>query len=156
MLLLDQKGIDAVLASKENAADPLIKKSALSKFIPDALTISSGNEWLHRRPFNEDVLGFGEPHGYRDAFMEIAFREVDQLTSERGELAWSDFRRWTGLSPKSFWGPPDEPEMSAAGAHGLPQPAHLPRQRRSCAFYEQVERELTRHRPATSPRRPRA
>jgi class 3 adenylate cyclase/tetratricopeptide (TPR) repeat protein len=151
LLLLDQKGIDAVLASKENAADPLIKKSALSKFIPDALTISSGNEWLHRRPFNEDVLGFGEPHGYRDAFMEIAFREVDQLTSERGELAWSDFQTLgQGLSHQVLLGSARiEPEMSAQLARmacrsNLPI---LPRQRRSfAAFYEQVERELTRHR----------
>jgi cytochrome P450 len=151
LLLLDQKGIDAVLASKEYAADPLIKKSALSKFIPDALTISSGNEWLHRRPFNEDVLGFGEPHGYRDAFMEIAFREVDQLTSERGELAWSDFQTLgQGLSHQVLLGSARiEPEMSAQLARmacrsNLPI---LPRQRRSfAAFYEQVERELTRHR----------
>ena len=151
LLLLDQQGIDAALSSKANAADPPIKKGALSKFIPDALTVSSGNDWSHRRPFNEDVLGFGGPHGHRDAFKKIAFREVDQLTSERGELGWSDFQDLAqGVSHQVLLGSGRiEPEMTArlAGMACRSNLPILPRQRRSfAAFYEQVERELTRHR----------
>jgi cytochrome P450 len=151
LLVLDQKGIDAVLASKDNAADPPIKKRALSMFIPDALTISSGDEWSNRRPFNERVLGFGGPHCHRDAFREIVFREVDQLTSERGELCWADFQTFgQRLSHQVLLGSGQiQPEMTRQLAHmaSLSNWPFLPRQRRSfSAFYEQIERQLARHR----------
>src|SRR5262245_50070973 len=94
LLVMDPDSVDAVLRSEENAADPTLKKRALSGFVPDALVISSGDEWRDRRPFNENALGFGGLHGHHDAFKEIVFREVDRLTAERvGALRWPDFQR---------------------------------------------------------------
>jgi cytochrome P450 len=154
LLVLDQKGIDAVLASEENAADPAVKKQALSKSIPDALTISSGDEWSDRRRFNEVALGFGGLHCHRDAFKEIVFREVEQLTAERfpfGELCWADFQTLgQRISHQVLLGSGQiKPEMTTQLTQmiGRSNWPFLPKQRRCfAAFYEQIERELARHR----------
>src|SRR5258707_6784394 len=55
LLVMDPHGMDAVLASDANAADPELKKHALSQFIPDALVISSGAEWRVRRGQNKEA-----------------------------------------------------------------------------------------------------
>jgi hypothetical protein len=93
LLVLDPESMDAVLQSDENAADPFLKKRALSRFVPDALVISSGDEWSDRRRFNKNVLALGRPHPHRDAFREVIIREVDQLTAGRAGalLHWTDF-----------------------------------------------------------------
>lgn len=150
LLVLDPKGIDAVLASEANAADPPLKKDALSNFIPDALTISSGDEWSNRRPFNERVLGFGKPHGHRDAFKDIVFREVDQLTTGRGELGWADFQTLAQrISHQIVLGSGQvQPEMAAQLAQMASRSnwPFLPRQRRCfSAFYEEIGRQLAAH-----------
>src|SRR5512144_940307 len=49
LLVLDPRTIDEVLGSEDNAADPYLKKRALSRFVPDALVISSGAQWRERR-----------------------------------------------------------------------------------------------------------
>ena len=151
LLVLDHEGIDAILASEANAADPPIKKDALSKFIPDALTISSGDEWYDRRRFNEGVLAFGRPHGHRDAFKDIVVREVDQLTSGRGELGWDDFRSLAqSISHQILLGAGQvQPEMAAQLAQMASRSNWpvLPRQRRCfSALYEAIERRLAAHR----------
>jgi choline dehydrogenase-like flavoprotein/cytochrome P450 len=94
LLVLAPDTIEAVLISDANAADPPLKKRAVSRFIPDALVISSEGGWLDRRPFNEKALGLEREHPHRDAFLQTALREVDQLAATRtGELRWNDFQR---------------------------------------------------------------
>ena len=52
LLVLAPESIEAILRSDANAADPFLKKAALSRFVPDSLVISSGDEWRARLPFN--------------------------------------------------------------------------------------------------------
>ena len=93
LLVMDPLGIDAVLASSDNVADPELKKRTLSQFVPDALVVSSGAEWRERRDFNEGVLEFGHPlHRHADAFVQIITAAVAQFADEHGpEPRWGDF-----------------------------------------------------------------
>ncbi|MCL4801452.1 MAG: cytochrome P450 [Burkholderiales bacterium] len=94
LLVLDPESADAVLRADANAADPALKKRALSRFAPDALVISSGAAWPERRAFNEAALGFGALHAHCDAFREIAFDEARGLVGEGARtLSWPDFER---------------------------------------------------------------
>lgn len=157
LLVLDPKGIDAVLASHQNAADPPLKKNALAKSIPDALTISSGDEWLDRRPFNERVLGFGGPHRHRDAFKDIVFQQVDRvIATPPGELRWPDFQTLgQAISHQVLLGSGQvRPDMTAQLAQmvGRSNWPLLPRKRRSfAAFYGGIERQLAEHRAGGAP-----
>jgi cytochrome P450 len=152
LLVLDPKSMDAVLRSRENAADPCLKKWAVSGFAPDALVISSGDEWSDRRYFNESVLDFREPHRHREAFKEVAFREVAQLTAEPfGALRWADFETLgQRISHQVLLGSGQiNPEMTKQLARLVRRSnwAVLPRRRRYfSAFYEQIEGYLARHR----------
>ena len=152
LLVLNQKSMDAVLRYDENAADPTLKKRALSRFVPDALVISSGAEWSGRRRFNESVLDFPQPHRHRDAFRDIAFREVAQLTAGRaGALRWADFEALgQRISHQVLLGSGQiKPEMAMQLAHLVRRSnwLFLPTHRRYfLAFYEQIERYLARHR----------
>jgi hypothetical protein len=90
LLVLDPDSIDAVLQSDENAPDPVLKVRALSKFVPEGLIISNGDDWHDRRRFNEWVLDFDHLHRDCDAFGEIVRREVDQLTDQPfSVLCWA-------------------------------------------------------------------
>lgn len=94
LLVLDPAGIDALLASEANAADPCLKKRALSRFVPDAVIISSGEPWRERRWFNESVLALHRPHPQRESFARIAAAEVEHLLADgRDSLVWADFER---------------------------------------------------------------
>jgi cytochrome P450 len=152
LLVLDRQSIDAVLMSEENAADPPLKKHALSKSIPDALTISSGNEWRDRRRFNESVLGFRGLHPCHDVFTDIVFREVDQLTAAcPAELRWADFQTLAErIAHQVLLGSGRvEPDMSMQLARMVARSnwPFLPRHS-GCfsAFYERVESHLARFR----------
>lgn len=94
LLALAPQTIEAVLRSDANAADPALKKRALSRFVPDSLVISSGEEWRDRRRFNEAVLDTSAPlHRHHDAFGEIVAKEVEQWIGPRGgELRWPEFQ----------------------------------------------------------------
>lgn len=94
LLVMDPDGMDAALASKDNFADPDLKKRTLSQFVPDALVVSSGDEWAVRRSFNEAVLQFGKKvHEHADTFMQIIEAEVQRFADERGsQLCWTDFQ----------------------------------------------------------------
>jgi len=152
LLVFDPKTMDAVLRSEENAADPFLKKRALSMFVPDALVISSGDEWSDRRRFNKNVLALGRPHPHEDAFREIVFREVDQLTAGRAgaALRWTDFEvLGERISHQVILGSGQiEPEMTAQLAR-MARRGNWPfwRNRRAfSAFYERLERHLAAHR----------
>jgi cytochrome P450 len=152
LIVLDPKSMDAVLNSEENAADPFLKKRAVSRFVPDALVISSSDEWSDRRRFNEKVLALGGLHPHHDAFREIVFREVDQLTAGRAgaSLQWTDFEvLGERISHQVILGSGRiEPEMTAQLARMVRRGNWLlPRNRRAfSAFYDQVDRHLGRHR----------
>jgi cytochrome P450 len=64
----------------------------LSRFIPDALVISSGDEWRDRRRFNVKVLHTRMRHPYRNAFRQIVLAEAAQSAGAE-ELAWTDFQK---------------------------------------------------------------
>lgn len=93
LLVLDPLSIDALLAGDANAADPWLKKRALSRFVPEAVIISSGDPWCQRRAFNEAVLALGRPHPQREHFARIAESEVERLlASAGGAVGWPEFQ----------------------------------------------------------------
>lgn len=79
VLLLDPEGMDALLASEANAADPWLKRRALSRLVPDGVIVSSGEPWQVRRRYNEGVLATRAPHPQREGFAAIATAEVERL-----------------------------------------------------------------------------
>jgi cytochrome P450 len=94
LLVLDPAGIDALLDSEANSADPWLKKRALSRFVPDAVIISRDDPWRERRAFNESVLSLHHPHPQREGFARIAAAEVEHLLADgRDSLVWADFER---------------------------------------------------------------
>jgi choline dehydrogenase-like flavoprotein len=93
LLVFAPETIKAVLESEANAADALLKTRALSRFVPEALLISSGDKWRVRRKFNEEVLGSGKLHRHCDAFTDIVLHETRQFPGDGGgELTWPDFQ----------------------------------------------------------------
>ena len=154
LLVFSQETTEAVLLSEANAADPFLKKRALSRFIPDALVISSGDEWRDRRHFNEEALDTGKLHRHHDAFKEIVSHEVERLTGERsGALRWADFQALgERISHQVILGTGQlRPEMTVQLAR-MVQRSNLLLRHGSCfsSFYAQIERYLTRKVPAAS------
>ncbi len=147
ILVLDASGIDEVLASDSNNADPTLKKLPLSRFVPDALVISSGTERSDRRSFNEHALDLDRPLRHRDAFRDIVFREAKPLTGRSGDLRWTDFEALgERISHQVILGEGQvRPEITAHLARLVPRSNVFLRDRRSfSAFYEQIEQDLAR------------
>lgn len=157
LLVLDPESIDAVLRSDANAADPVLKKRALSQFVPDALVISSGEAWRERRAFNEAVLDFGRQHHHGEAFREIVLAEVRALADESpAALTWPDFLRLgERIALQVLLGSGRiDPQLTRALARmaGRSNWLVLPRQRRAFAgFYRDIEGYLARHRGVAAP-----
>jgi cytochrome P450 len=159
LLALNQDSMHALLSSDKNQADPKLKKQALSKFVPDALTISSGDEWRDRRQFNEQVLDTDHHlHRYSDAFNDIACAEVDRLAGPSvSELSWADFQALAQrISQQVLLGSGElKPELAEQVARLVIRSnwPFLPRARSSfSAFYQNIERYLSRH--CTAPNNP--
>jgi len=154
LLVLAPESIEAVLRSDANAADPFLKKAALSRFVPDSLVISSGDAWRARRPFNETALDLGRPHRHHDTFGEIARREAGSLTGAGSrELRWSDFRALGERVSQQIVRGVDQvsSELSAELGRLVGCSNFLVRQRTAfAAFYERVERDLD-HANASGP-----
>jgi cytochrome P450 len=157
LLVMDPHGMDAVLASDANAADPELKKHTLSQFIPDSLVISSGAEWRVRRDFNESVLQFGHRlHRHADAFVQIIAAEVEQLTRKPGsELCWEDFQSLAErISHQVLLGQGRvEPPMTSQFARMVKRSNWyvLPRDGAAfSAFYKRIDAYLFRDRAAVS------
>ena len=93
LLVLDGDGINEVLSSSENFADPFIKKLQLSAFTPHGAIISRPVPWGGRRALNDEALAFGQLcHPDGELFAAIAHHEVERMLEERRELlAWHDF-----------------------------------------------------------------
>ena len=148
LLVFAPETIEAVLSSDANAADPFLKKRALSRFVPEALVISSGGEWRDRRRFNEAALDTGKLHRHHDAFLEIAAAEAERLTGEgRDELRWPDFQTLgQRVSQQVILGMRHvRPELAAQLDRMVRRSNLTLRDRASFAgFYETIERYLAR------------
>jgi cytochrome P450 len=93
LIVMAPAGIDAVLSSEDNAPDPLLKKRALSRFVPDGLIVSRRPEAAARRRFNTHVLDLGNLHRHSEAFATIAGAEAARLTADPAKaLRWADFQ----------------------------------------------------------------
>jgi hypothetical protein len=88
LLLLGRGPIRRVLEGSPDpfAADPEPKKSAMSHFQPDALTISRGEVWENRRRFTDAVLGAAP----KDRVVAVASEEASSLPAE---LDWDTWNR---------------------------------------------------------------
>jgi cytochrome P450 len=91
LLVIGEKGIRQVLEQSPEpfASDPEPKKSGMSHFQPDALTISRNPEWQDRRAFTESVLDTGQPlHRLADRFAVVCVEEAERLPRM---LDWETF-----------------------------------------------------------------
>ena len=69
------------------------KGKGMGHFQPDALTVSSGEEWKDRRAFNESVLATSsDVHPSGDRFVQIVADEVHRQDLQ-GSLTWSDWEK---------------------------------------------------------------
>jgi len=93
LIVMAPATMDAMLLSEENSPDPMLKKRALSRFVPDGLIVSRNPEAHERRGFNTDVLDLCKPHRHSEAFVTIAVAEAARLTAGgRSEFRWADFQ----------------------------------------------------------------
>ena len=75
------------------ASDAGAKGKGMSHFMPDALTLSRGEEWRDRRAFNESVLATSESvHPLAERFVAVVGEEVDRLHLGGG-LRWADWEK---------------------------------------------------------------
>ncbi|MCZ7565024.1 MAG: cytochrome P450 [Burkholderiales bacterium] len=151
LLVLDPESADALLRSDANAADPALKKRAVSRFAPGALVISSGAEWPDRRVFNEAALGFGALHPHCDAFRAIAVDEAGRLVGDGvSALRWPEFERLgMRVSHQVIFGRGRiEPAMAGHLARLVARGNWLlPRHRRAyAALHAAIDEHLARHR----------
>jgi cytochrome P450 len=69
------------------------KGKGMSHFQPDALTLSSGDEWKDRRAFNEHVLATSEAvHPDAARFMSVVVDEVDKYGTPKS-LEWEHWEQ---------------------------------------------------------------
>ncbi len=83
LLLLGREPIRRALEGSPDpfAADPEPKKSGMSHFQPDALTISRGADWEDRRRFTDAVLGEGMS-SLADRFAAVCLEEASSLPTD--------------------------------------------------------------------------
>ncbi len=144
LLVFAPQTIEAVLESDDNAADPLLKKRALSRFVPEALVISSGDKWRARRRFNEKVLDFGRLHRYADAFTQ-AVRDEMERRELPDVLTWADFEELgAGISQRIILGvTQSRPELTAQLAPLVRRSNFLVRDWTAfLAYYYRIEEDL--------------
>ncbi len=154
LVALDPDSMHELLHSTQSQSDPKLKKKALSKFIPEALTISADPEWKDRRAFNEHVLDTGHVHRYGDPFKEIAYAEVGRLSkSSAFELRWPEFQMLAlRISQQVILGSGVlEPGLAQQVARMITRCnwPFLPENRSAFDdFYERLGKHLERHRAA--------
>jgi cytochrome P450 len=90
-VLWGEEAIREVLdnSATEYASDAGAKKKGMSKFQPDALTLSRGEEWKDRRAFNEAVL---IDHGQDARIRDVVADEVSRLRIGDG-LEWKHWEQ---------------------------------------------------------------
>lgn len=94
LLVLDPEGIRHVLDAPPWAyGPPDLKVRGMSHFQPDAVTVSSGDDWTRRRAFNAEVLATGESiHPSAFGFLKVVQAAVASMTSTDGATV-----AWTGI-----------------------------------------------------------
>jgi cytochrome P450 len=96
LMVLDREGAEHVLDNSPEiyASDPEAKRRGMSHFQPDALTISTGDEWRDRRGFNDAVLKGGlDSREHAAEFLEAAGRAAAALAGSPDHvLAWDDLQ----------------------------------------------------------------
>jgi cytochrome P450 len=93
LLVLGEEAVRKVLERSPEpfAADPEPKKSGMSHFQPDALTISRNPEWEDRRRFTAHVLQTARPHHeLGDTFAAAAVRAAQSLPAEVDSETWGE------------------------------------------------------------------
>ena len=155
LVVLAPATVDAVLRSTENSPDPPIKTWPVSRWIPDALVVSSNADAdAGRRKFNTAALDLGGPLRHAETFAAIAIAEAGRMIALRsGSLRWRDFESLAQrISHQVILGAGEsEPELAR----------HLARMlrfsnwfvRRPCsfaAFYKRVDALLRREPVASS------
>jgi cytochrome P450 len=93
LLVTDVEGLRHVLEHSPYVyADPRAKRLGMGHFMPDAVTISRGEEWRERRRFVEDVLAYHELHPMAGTFLKLVDKEVHASSRGRdGAVGWADF-----------------------------------------------------------------
>lgn len=96
-LLLDPDDVHRVLDGSPQPFSPASreKRGALGHFQPAGVLVSSPEERVHRRPFNEKVLQSGRPvHDHGEHMAAVVAEEVETLLGHvdfAGELTWDSF-----------------------------------------------------------------
>lgn len=91
LLVLEPAGVTRVLDNSPHLyADARLKRTGMSHFQPDALTISRGEAWRDRRRFNEAVLDAGAAPGeYPTRFLNVIRSETAVCLERAGTtLVW--------------------------------------------------------------------
>jgi cytochrome P450 len=94
LLILDVNDIKRVLdRSPLVYGEAKLKRTGMSHFQPNAVTISRGEAWTERRRFNEAVLDSGHSlHRYADYFLEVIRSETAVWQKSTGpQLSWTEF-----------------------------------------------------------------
>ncbi len=94
-VLLDPGTIRQVLeASPDPWGPPKPKRKGMGHFQPEAVTLSTGDDWRRRRDFNERVLESGQAlHGLAAPFLEVVKDEVDAASGDGERWHWARFER---------------------------------------------------------------
>jgi cytochrome P450 len=94
-VLWGERAIREVLDNSATAyaSDAGAKKKGMSHFMPDALTLSRGEDWSDRRTFNEAVLGTRDKeHPQAARIRDVVNDEVDRLRIG-DDLRWEQWER---------------------------------------------------------------
>lgn len=148
LIVTTPAGIDAVLAAEPSSPDPLLKKRALSRFVPDGLIVSPNPQAPPRRRFNTHALDLGNLHRHSEAFATIAADEAARLTADPKALRWPDFQSLgQRVSHQVILGMgQSEPELAEHLARMLPFGNCFVRNGTAFrAFYERVDKLLARN-----------
>jgi len=153
LIVLDGAGIDEVLGSPANFADPLAKTHFLTPFTPHGVIVSQDPDWTPRRTFNVEPLAFGKvvhPDGARH--VDVINDEVMRMLKARPDvLGWDDFSTLAArISQQVIFGNGEYREDVALHLARLVAASNWGIRRCSdfTAFYERIGQELNHRGPA--------
>jgi cytochrome P450 len=154
LLLLDPDDIRRVLERSPSpfASDPPAKKSGMSQFQPDALTISRGELWENRRRFAEAVFDtLPQERGLRENFADIVEAEAEPLVAV-SELGWDEWHRvWRRITRRIVFGDAaaDDEELSESLGELMSKANSMPSE--PAPELEEFERAIERYVEAAEP-----
>lgn len=123
LLVLHPDGIRQVLdRSPWVYGPPDLKVRGMSHFQPDAVTVSTGDDWKRRRAFSDDVLAAGDPVHPRAADFLNAVRSAVEPAISFAEptVSWSAIHRaFRTITASVVFGPAVEAESVLAHLDSL-------------------------------------